>query len=91
MVASKKSPGAPEGAQQEPTFEEALESLRGIVESMEEGSLPLDKLIERYEQGVKLAATCTKALEAAEERVKMITESAGGEPDTAPFEDEDEA
>lgn len=53
-------------------FEQALERLEAIVEQMEEGKLPLDELLARYEEGVKLVAECNARLDAAEKRVRVI-------------------
>jgi exodeoxyribonuclease VII small subunit len=39
-------------------FEEALQKLESIVEAMEAGDLPLEHLLARYEEGVKLAKIC---------------------------------
>lgn len=65
--------------QEKPSFEEALDRLRCIVEGMEEGSLPLEEMIKRYEQGIALADLCSKSLRAAEERVRVIAEATGDE------------
>ena len=69
-----------------PTFEEALERLESLVEAMEHGQLALEELLERHEEGTRLAALCTEKLAAAEKRIEMITRNAAGEPEVAPFD-----
>ncbi len=84
MSESTKAQGRKEAG--EPSFEEALEKLRGIVEGMEEGSLSLEEMIKRYEQGVELASLCSKSLAAAEERVRLIAENSGANPRLLPLD-----
>lgn len=47
-------------------FEERLEALEKLTEQMEEGNLGLDELLKLYEQGMQLAESLKKELEAAE-------------------------
>ena len=49
----------------EPKFEKDLEKLESIVESLEEGGLPLDASIKKFEEGIKLAKRCEVALSSA--------------------------
>ncbi len=49
----------------EPKFEKDLEKLETIVESLEEGGLPLDASIKKFEDGINLAKRCEKALSSA--------------------------
>lgn len=51
------------------TFEKALEKLEAIVAQLEKGSVPLEKSMKLYEEGVALAAQCEKKLKAA--RLKL--------------------
>ena len=70
-------------------FEAALEELEGLVERMEEGELSLEESLKTYERGIELSRACEKSLEAAEQRIRILTEK-DGEADTEPFEPEDE-
>ena len=54
-------------------LEQALEKLEVILREMEEGKLPLEDLISRFEDGVKLVKTCQDRLQAAEKRIQKIT------------------
>ena len=42
----------------EPTFEENLKQLEGLVEQMESPELPRETIVEKYETGMKLVAAC---------------------------------
>lgn len=68
------------------TFETAIERLERIVEEMEGDNLPLEQLLDRYEEGSRLVKVCQEKLEAAEKRVELITRGPAGKPQVAPFE-----
>jgi exodeoxyribonuclease VII small subunit len=57
-----------------PSFEEALSRLEEIVQELEDETIPLEKSIELYEEGIKLSKTCTETLEEAELRIQHVTE-----------------
>lgn len=61
-----------------PSIEQAMERLEKLVGEMESGQLPLDKLIAGYEEGVKLVRLCQEKLDAAEQRIQIITRNAAG-------------
>lgn len=63
----------------EPTLEEALGRLESIVEAIEQTPPPLEELIDRYEEGMKLLAACRARLDAAGQRIEMITRNSRGE------------
>lgn len=60
------------------TFEEAMQKLDAIVTRLEEDKLPLDDMLASYEEGVSLARLCGEKLEAAEQKVRLITKQSGG-------------
>ncbi len=71
------------------TFEQALDQLEKIVESLEQGNVPLDQSISHYERGEALRNHCRKLLSAAEDRVEKIRLDAAGKPqDTEPLDPE---
>lgn len=74
----------------EPKFEKDLEKLEKIVEDLEEGGLPLDSSLKKFEEGIKLAQRCEKALGSAEKKIEMLTKNAAGEVETKSFSDDDE-
>ena len=74
----------------EPKFEKDLEKLEGIVQALEEGELSLDESLARFEEGIKLARNCEKALTRAEKRIEILTKNAEGELEAQPFGEEEE-
>ena len=75
----------------EPKFEKDLEKLEKIVESLEEGGLPLDTSIKKFEEGINLAKRCEKALSSAEKKIEILTKNAAGKVETEPFKSDDES
>ncbi len=63
----------------EPSFEEALKKLEAIVTEMESDKLPLEALLARYEEGVKLARVCQGKLADAELKIQRLEKTVGGE------------
>lgn len=59
--------------QKDPSFEEALEELEDMVETMESGQLPLEQLITSYERGASLVDHCESVLNDARKRLELIT------------------
>ena len=51
------------------TFVDFMFSLSVIVKELEKGDLPLEKSVELYENGVKLAAECRNELERAKLKI----------------------
>ncbi len=60
-------------------FEEALGRLETIVAAMEAGDLPLEQLLAKYEEGMKLATVCQEKLAEAEVKIQQLEKTAGGE------------
>lgn len=63
-----------------PSFEEALQKLESIVDAMEAGDLPLDSLLSRFEEGVKLVKVCQSRLGEAELKIQTLEKNSAGEP-----------
>lgn len=74
------------GQAKTPTFEEALKRLEQLVESMESDELPLETLIARYEEGMKLVRLCQAKLAEAELKIQQLEKNASGEFKLKPFE-----
>lgn len=83
MASKSQSPSAKD----ENSIEHALGRLESIVEEIEKTPPPLETLIERYEEGMKLLQVCREKLDAAEKRIEIITRSGRGEPSLEPFEE----
>ena len=77
---AEKKPSSPD------SIESALSRLETIVNTIEATPPPLETLIERYEEGVRLLKLCQEKLTSAEQRIEMITRNARGEASLKPFE-----
>jgi exodeoxyribonuclease VII small subunit len=54
------------------SFENALERLETIVESMESGDVPLADLLAKFEEGNKLLKLCETRLKDAELKIEQL-------------------
>ncbi len=54
------------------SFEQALEQLETLVAKMEDGDLPLDKMINYFERGTALANLCDKKLKTLEKKIQVL-------------------
>ena len=68
----------------QPGFEQTLAELEALVARLESGELPLDQALAAFEQGVKLTRACQAALQAAQQKVQVLTQQ-GGEARLADF------
>ena len=59
-------------------FESTLAELEALVARMEAGNLPLEEAMRSFERGVQLTRECQAALEAAQQRVQVLTQRASG-------------
>jgi exodeoxyribonuclease VII small subunit len=71
-------------------FETSIKELEKLVERMEEGELGLDESLQAFERGIALSRSCQKALEDAEQKVRMVVEKNGKE-ELETFEHETDA
>ncbi len=62
------------------SFEDSIKQLKGIVESIEQGEIPLQDSLEQYEQGMSLIKHCRGILQQAEKRIEKISKV---DPDTS--------
>ena len=67
-------------------FEEAMLKLEESVRLLEGGTLSLDESIEKYEEALKYVRICNDTLEKAEQKVRILTESADGSISDRPFD-----
>jgi len=61
------------------SFEASLKRLEEIVESLEEGDIPLDRSLELYEEGLELSRQCNEKLKATELRLKKLSKTVDGQ------------
>jgi len=67
-------------------FEEGLKKLEKIVGDLEEGNIPLDEALEKYEEGIRLSKLCAKKLEIAKKKVEILLKSEDGSVELRPFD-----
>jgi exodeoxyribonuclease VII small subunit len=60
-------------------LEKSLSGLEALVEELEGGELPLDKALQKFEEGVRLTRECQAALKDAEQKVKILLADSDGE------------
>ena len=77
------------------SFEDSIKRLKDIVESIEQGEIPLQDSLEQYEQGMSLIKHCRDILRQAETRIERISkidqDTSGEAVEEAVPESEDEA
>jgi len=69
-------------------FEDAIEKLEKIVAELEQGGLPLEESLNKFEEGIKLSRFCSKKLKEAERKIEILTKTAEGDLETKPFDSE---
>ena len=66
------------------TFEQAINQLKGIVDKIEQGEIPLQDSLEQYEKGMALIKHCRDILQKAEKRIEKISKEEPPEPPKEP-------
>lgn len=61
----------------EKSFEEMLDELEEIVQSLEKDDLNLDDSIIKFETGMKIAKSCNKKIEEAEKKITILLNEDG--------------
>lgn len=62
------------------SFEEAFERLETAVAALQDGQMPLERALQLYEEGMKLAQHCNELLQKAELRVQQLSVNDMGVP-----------
>ena len=83
MARTKTDPG-PEA---EMTYEQAMSRLDEIVQALEDTRLPLEEMVDRYEEGGRLVKICQTRLDAAQQRIELINRRSSGAVSLEPLED----
>ena len=68
-------------------FEQALAALEDLVGRLESGDQPLEQSLADFERGVALTRRCQAALQAAEQKVEILTRD-DADASLEPFEPE---
>jgi exodeoxyribonuclease VII small subunit len=71
----------------QPSFEDSLAELEALVERMESGDLSLEESLTAFERGIALTRSCQQALQAAEQKVEILTANTA-DAATEPFEND---
>ncbi|MDD5506387.1 MAG: exodeoxyribonuclease VII small subunit [Candidatus Omnitrophica bacterium] len=58
-------------------FEDDLKKLQKIVEELASGKLTLGESLKKYEEGVKIAQSCSLTLSDAERKVELLMKKEG--------------
>jgi len=72
-------------ARKQLSFEESLEKLESIVQTMESGDTTLKDLMANYSEGVKLSERCLKDLTRAEQAMDLLVKEKNGKAETEPL------
>ena len=62
-------------------FEQRLERLEKLADSLREGNIPLEDAVSLFEEGMKLSRSLEKDLSKVERRVEILTREPAGEQD----------
>lgn len=62
-----------------------MKQLEQIVEALESGELPLEKALQKFEEGVKLSKSCTEKLDSIEQKVTILLKDHAGNEVEQPF------
>ncbi len=73
----------------EQNFEDSMKRLEDIVQRLEGGEMPLEDSLRVFEEGMKLAAFCSRKLEEAEKKVTILIREQEGALVEAPFDPEE--
>lgn len=69
----------------EKSFEEMLKRLEEIVRNLDNVETPLEQSLALFEEGAGLVRLCTEKLDAAQQKVTLLTAGEGGVSE-APFQ-----
>ena len=67
-------------AKKSQSFEQSITRLDEIVRQLEQGSVPLEDALKRFQDGTVLVDTCSKLLDQAELEVVKLMKTADGTP-----------
>jgi exodeoxyribonuclease VII small subunit len=61
------------------TFEQSMKQLERIVQELEDGDLPLETAIKKFEEGMKLTKLCSAKLDETEKKISVLLKNAEGQ------------
>jgi len=71
---------------EELSFEEAFAQLEAAVAALQDGKLPLERALQYYQEGMKLAQYCNGLLQKAELSVQQLRVDSNGTLSLEPFD-----
>ncbi len=71
---------------EELSFEEAFAQLEAAVAALQDGKLPLERALQYYQEGMKLAQYCNGLLQKAELSVQQLRVDSNGTLSLQPFD-----
>ena len=66
-------------------FEKSVEQLEQIIRELEAGDLPLEKAIQRFEEGIRLSKECAQKLDETEKKISLLVQEVDGSLTEKPF------
>jgi exodeoxyribonuclease VII small subunit len=72
------------------TFEQSLKQLERIVQELEDGDLPLEKAIKKFEEGIQLTKFCSQKLDETEKKISILLKNTEGQITEKPFSPDDD-
>lgn len=66
------------------TFEQSMQRLEEIVAALEKGEAPLEESLKLFQEGTQLIGGCEKALDQAQQQLKLLLQREDG-PELADF------
>ncbi len=64
-------------SEQELSYEDAIAQLESIIEALEDGDIPLQDLVVKFEEGSKLLKICQAQLKEAEAKIEKLNTQTG--------------
>jgi len=68
------------------TFEQALNALEKIVDELENGNLPLEKALKKFDEGMALSRQCSAMLDETEKKVSLLMGDNAADGMETPFD-----
>ena len=70
------------------TFEKAMEQLEQVVADLEAGDIPLEKALQKFEEGMALSKYCADRLDETEKKVSLLLADSQGHLEEQDFSEE---
>ena len=69
------------------TFEQRLDQIKGIIDGIESGQMPLEESVRQFENGMRSLNQLEKELEEMERRITVLQEGSDGAWTETPLEE----